>query len=499
MLGQVVGNYVVKEKIGEGGMGSVYLAEHRRISRSVAIKVMHPNAARNPELAARFLNEARAASKIGGENVVQILDFGELETGEPFIAMEWLEGETLRSLLARTPRPGLRQMIDVLKSVANALEAAHALGIVHRDLKPDNIFLVRQSSGIPLVKVLDFGIAKILEQQAEGGFKTQTGALLGTPAYMAPEQCTASKSLDHRCDIYALGVIAFQMLTGRLPFVADNWGELLVAQMTQDPPVPSQIAPGTSQPVSDAILRALAKSPGLRFASAKEFVNTLSVAALSQLEVGADPLRTLDDAVWPVVAPTKIVTTMSSSVGELQPTPRNDVARTLKQRLVPYRGWAAVGIGLVALAFAGTFLGTARSKTEATQSASQAPASPAEKPSVRPLAQPSLPLVTPILRNKVKPAAVAPKRSMADGTSETSKPRAPSAHLPQPPARPLPTPVVEEAKAPRPSAPEAPATVPEVIPKARSPKHLDRLVDPFNAAIPAAPAELKRRSKLENL
>jgi len=264
MIGRTIGNYVVRDKIGEGGMGVVFRAEHPHINRRVAIKVLHPGADRNPEVVHRFFNEARAATEIRNEHIVEVLDFGTLPEGMPYLVMEWLDGESLGSLLRSARKLPLAQAALIMSGIARALRAAHGKGVVHRDLKPDNVFLVKRDGEPALVKVLDFGIAKLLATGMPAQYQTQTGAIIGTPAYMSPEQCRGAKEIDHRTDVYALGVIGYQMLTGRLPFAADALGELLLKHLTETPPPADSLEPSVPAPVSQILARALEKEPEKR-------------------------------------------------------------------------------------------------------------------------------------------------------------------------------------------------------------------------------------------
>src|SRR3569623_1318945 len=264
MIGRTIGNYIVRDKIGEGGMGVVFRAEHPHINRRVAIKVLHPGADRNPEVVHRFFNEARAATEIRNEHIVEVLDFGTLPEGMPYLVMEWLDGESLGSLL-RTPRKlPLGRAALSMSGCARALRAAHGKGVVHRDLKPDNVFLVRRDGEPDLVKVLDFGIAKLLATGMPVQYQTQTGAIIGTPAYMSPEQCRGAKEIDYRTDVYALGVIGYQMLPGQLPFAAEALGALLLKHLTETPAPADSLEPSVPAPVSQILARALEKEPEKR-------------------------------------------------------------------------------------------------------------------------------------------------------------------------------------------------------------------------------------------
>jgi serine/threonine protein kinase len=276
MIGRAVGNYRVVSLLGEGGMGAVYLAEHPRIERKVAVKVLRGALAQDPVTVARFLNEARAASAIRHRGIIEILDSGTLEPeGAPYIIMELLEGEGLDARLRRLGRLGVADAVQVARETASALVAAHAKGVVHRDLKPANLFLVREEGG-ERVKVLDFGIAK-LHAAFAGGAHTQTGSLMGTPFYMSPEQCRNAKQADHRSDIYALGVILYEMLCGAPPFVAEGFGEIISMHLLTDPEPPSARNPEIPRELEQVILRALAKKPDERYASAAELAAALGL------------------------------------------------------------------------------------------------------------------------------------------------------------------------------------------------------------------------------
>lgn len=495
MLGKIVGNYVIKRKIAEGGMGVVYLAEHRAIPRTVAIKVLHAHLSRNTELIARFLNEARAASRIGGQHVVQVLDFGELDTGEPFLAMEWLEGETLRAMLERTGRVSLQETAELLANVAAALDAAHGLGIVHRDLKPDNIFLVRGPSGTTTSKVLDFGIAKIREPGTDAGFKTQTGALLGTPAYMAPEQCVASKTLDHRCDIYALGVIAFQMLTGRLPFTADNYGELLVAHMTAPPPVPRDLIPYLPSAASKAILKALSKSPNLRFDNAKTFIKLLSKAVPVPPPAPVDPTATVPDGHLATDDHRKVITTIRGSAIEVRS--RSNAASLLK-RIKARSGpglWAAAGLGILIAAYVGV-RGLTHVPAEHSSRPNVTPAVQPVKPTEPPWAGPS---VSKLVQTKAlkatsptspsRAAVQKPRRKREAGSEVIVLPLGYGQSAPNTTVPPSSSPATAKTPVPLvPASKSAAVSVPPLGPVAppRPRRQVDAIVDPFAGSPPPA-------------
>src|SRR5688572_10806384 len=244
-------------------MGAVYLAEHPLIGKKIALKVIHRELSGNREVVQRFFQEAKAVNKIGNEHIVEIHDFGVTPEGDHFYIMEYLEGRTLASILSREQTIDVMRALHIGAQIANALAAAHACGVIHRDLKPDNIMLMPRMGDPEFVKVLDFGLAKMF---AEGsGVKTAAGVLLGTPQYMSPEACESKPGIDHRTDIYALGILLFQMMTGRLPFDGESMGEVLVKQVTQLPPPPRGLNPAIPPSVEQILLRCLAKPVDARF------------------------------------------------------------------------------------------------------------------------------------------------------------------------------------------------------------------------------------------
>jgi serine/threonine-protein kinase len=249
-------------------MGEVYLARHRHIGRDAAIKVLLPEMSSNQEVVARFFNEARSTAAIRHPGIVEILDCDVHPSGHVYIVMELLEGEDLGQRLTRAGSfaADIPTAAAILAQVANAVGAAHAKGIVHRDLKPDNVFLCPPATadGVPLVKILDFGIAKLMAGDAQGHNRTRTGHLLGTPAYMSPEQCRGSVSIDHRTDIYALGCMAFEIVSGQPPFVRDGAGEVVVAHLMVEPPALSSLVPSVPPELDTLIARMLEKDPGAR-------------------------------------------------------------------------------------------------------------------------------------------------------------------------------------------------------------------------------------------
>jgi tRNA A-37 threonylcarbamoyl transferase component Bud32 len=271
--------FLIQSVLGQGAMGRVYLAEHVALGKAVCIKILHPHLSGDESLARRFHREARAASKLSHPNSIAIIDFGQAEDGTLFIAMEYLPGRDLRRVIREEfPIPPQR-IVKILGQVLSALEEAHAQGVIHRDLKPENIMISETRTEKDLVKVLDFGIAKIQEPGPEGGTLTVAGLVCGTPEYMAPEQARGDP-LDARVDLYAVGVILYQMLTGELPFKAESALATVTKHLTEEPIPPRERRPDlTIDPELEAIcLQAMSKDREKRFASAATMKAALEAA-----------------------------------------------------------------------------------------------------------------------------------------------------------------------------------------------------------------------------
>ncbi len=279
LIGQTVGNYLVTQKLGEGGMGSVYLAEHPTIGKKVALKVLHSEFCQNEEVANRFITEAKAVNAIGHPNIVDIVDYGVIQAGQRdrlvYFIMEYLSGITLSQVIrTQSPLPPERALTIALQ-VGDALAASHRCGIVHRDLKPDNIILLQRGRESDFVKLLDFGIAKLTGGDGLSSHRTRTGLVLGTPAYMSPEQCEGKANVDHRTDIYALGICLYEMLVGRVPFIGEGYGEILVQHLTARPIEPSRYRM-MSPHVEMVVLKALEKRPEMRYPNMDEMMRAMA-------------------------------------------------------------------------------------------------------------------------------------------------------------------------------------------------------------------------------
>ena len=283
-----IGAYQLVRKIGEGGMGEVWEAEHQMIGRRAAIKFLLPAFTTNQSTVERFFNEARAVAVVADPGIIQIYDYGR-EGDQAFIVMELLEGEELSRRLKRLGRLLALDAVRLARQIASSLARVHEKGVIHRDLKPDNVFLVGDPAvtGGERTKLLDFGIAKLTQHDTQ--FKTQTGAMVGTPAYMSPEQCRATP-IDHRSDIYSLGVMLFVMVAGRVPFVGEGSGDVLISQVRDAPSRPSQFAPDLPREVETVIMRCLEKQPDARYQSAAELCSALGrVEAFLASGAGFEP------------------------------------------------------------------------------------------------------------------------------------------------------------------------------------------------------------------
>jgi serine/threonine-protein kinase len=349
LIGATIGNYRVVAKLGEGGMGAVYLAEHPLIGKKVALKVLHEEYAANQDVVSRFFNEAKAVNDIGHPNIVDIIDFGMVQTGNGpgfvYFIMEFLGGESLSSLIMRESPVPWERAFHIATQVADALLASHGKGIIHRDLKPDNIYLIPRGREKDFVKVLDFGIAKLTGDQPGGSRKTRTGIVMGTPAYMSPEQCEGRGNIDNRTDVYALGIVLYEILTGSVPFGGEGYGEVLVQHLTKLPPKPTTIH-GALPPVIEAVLmRSLEKKREDRYLDMEQYLAALRdpqgfvdaagglEAFIKPTQAGSEALARATSYTGVVNAPTGTIapltravaaqrpTTLTSSTGEVQDFP----------------------------------------------------------------------------------------------------------------------------------------------------------------------------------
>ena len=303
MIGTVLGSYRITGELSAGGMGQVYKADHQVLPRHAAVKLLRPELTENTEIVQRFFNEAKAATAIRHPGIIEVFDFGYTEKGRAYLVMEFLEGEPLSRRIDRGP---MREAdaAQIARGIASALVAAHGKGIVHRDLKPDNIFLVPDPD-VPLgerPKVLDFGIAKLGDHMPKDLRHTVTGALIGTPLYMAPEQARAAAAIDGRADLYSLGCILYEMLVGKPPFTAEGAGELIAQHMFEVPVAPSQRGIEVSPDLEVLTMRLLEKEPEARYADATAVVAALG-RVLERMNVKPAPAETM---IVPAQAPSRL-------------------------------------------------------------------------------------------------------------------------------------------------------------------------------------------------
>ncbi|HMJ10470.1 MAG TPA: protein kinase [Polyangiaceae bacterium] len=458
----LAGKYRVERVLGKGGMGYVVAATHTQLEQRVAIKLLMPELAVLEEPVARFLREARAAVKIRSEHVARVLDVGKLDDGTPYMVMEYLDGHDLAAELDVRGSLPLQQAIDYVLQASEAIAEAHSLGIVHRDLKPANLFLSQHADGSPLVKVLDFGISKALlgDDGSPAPNLTATQSLIGSPYYMSPEQVRKPKTVDARTDIWSLGVILYELLSGRLPFTADTAMSVLAAVVSDPPPPLREVRPDVPSAVAEIVARCLEKEPARRFQYVAEFAQALmphapetSGAIISRIS-GMRRSASLAPRVvsTPLPADSKIridsatVHADSGDVGKLSASQPREPSH---ERGQIWR-WAAGG-ALIALISAGAVWSMRKPQPNLAPEAL-----PPELP-----AQHSLPLDERVVR-PVSPAVVAPDvRAVSDHGDAIDAGKAPVASAPASRARPRSTrPGVPRSKS---SARPSPAPPPGAI------------------------------------
>ena len=401
--GYVVGEYRIDKVLGRGGMGTVYAGVQPVIEKQVAIKLLNAQFSADVNLVRRFVDEARAVNRIRHANIIDIFSFGQLPPpdGRQYFVMEYLEGTTLAERMQRGDLSG-DDMPSFLTQICDALDAAHGENIVHRDLKPENVWIVTPKRGKPFVKLLDFGIAKLLSSGERS--TTQTGMVMGTPHYMSPEQCHG-KAVDHRTDIYAMGVMLYQLYSGRLPFQGETFAEILAKQIVDTPEPPSKHAQIPPE-LDKVIMRCLSKDPAGRPQSAKELGQTLA-----SILAGA-AARVQRAAGQPTSA-----TTLSASAVEVRRRALETEVAAKKggKRVVVGAALAAVAVGAIVVA---SLAGRGRPPAVAPQPSAAAPSSPA----ARPLAATPAPVPPPVA---VIPAA--PAEAPGPATSDVGKKHRPGA------------------------------------------------------------------------
>jgi serine/threonine-protein kinase len=434
----LAGKYRVERLLGQGGMGWVVEATHVQLEQRVALKFMHAkNSAENPDAVARFLREARAAARIQSEHIARVFDVGTLEGGEPYLVMEFLEGQDLEGLLREKGKLPIAQVVEIALQACEGLAEAHAKGIVHRDLKPANLFLARKTDGSTRVKLLDFGISKLAPQAgAPDQGMTSTQTLMGSPLYMSPEQLRSTKNVDRRADLWSMGIILYEMLGGRSPFEADTLPEVCARIMAEPPPGLS-IGNAAAEAV---VMRCLEKDPNRRYADAGALAMELAPLGVPESTAIADRIARVvrsGDASLPGLrveasgpqAPLAPVAAAAAS-GTVQTSAQFGTvssAKTSRRSAVP------VAVAGVAIAIAAMGIGVAsmRSKPAPTAPIVATPATPPTG-SVAPAWQPP-----PVMSAIAAPATGAAATDPAASAAPTA---APAPVLTNTPARPQPKP-----------------------------------------------------------
>lgn len=454
----VAGKFRIERVLGRGGMGVVVQAMHLHLDQRVALKFLLPDALVHPETLARFSREARAAAKIKSEHVARVIDVGTLDGGSPYIVMEYLEGEDLSAHLRKSGPLSASQATGFVLQVCEALAEAHAAGIVHRDLKPANLFLARYPDGTPCVKILDFGISKISGGESGRDFDmTRPTAIMGSPFYMSPEQMRSTRSVDARADIWALGVILYELVSGRLPFDADTMPELC-AKVLQESPAPLGNLAQSNYPTFEAVvLRCLEKDRGQRFQSIADLADALAPFAPHEAQRSLDLVARLSGA--PSArsgANSKPAVSVAAGAVSADSATQTDFGRTARG----HGSSRSLLVGLALLLGAGVGAGgwllsrptattaasaaptpSSRSVESATESqtvpapAASTPSPPAQSPAAT-AAAPAAPVPAPPTSASTKPT---PKLSA--GSLQKSRPAATEAPAPATaPAAPSPTP-----------------------------------------------------------
>ncbi len=438
--GTMLGEFRIEHVIGRGGMGCVYSAIHPVIGKKAAIKILRDDLCADPIAVDRFIDEARVVNQIGHPNIVDIFSFGQTAAGDAYLAMEFLHGETLRARAERKPL-SLDETIHVIATLAQTLEAIHEKGVVHRDLKPENVFLVEVRGKRPLIKLLDFGIAKLLSAKR---LRTLTGEVLGTPQYLAPEQA-AGDSIDHRADIYALGGIAFELLTNEPPFRATATLAVLAAHMEERPRAPTEVTANIPAELDSLVVRMLAKAPAERPTLA-EIITTLEDYNLRQ------SVRALREATLPplIREPTAIE----------PPVVPHPTQRRLDQRRAPWRWFALGGAAIVAVVVA---IAVAASGGD-------------PEPVASPSSPPPAPVATPIEEPKLETAA-APEPVKVEPEPVKVEPEPAPEPVAEPAAKTVKTPSRTRVTTRRTTTKVEPEVKPKLEPKPE-PEVVDDLVEP---------------------
>jgi serine/threonine-protein kinase len=449
--GQILlGKYRIERVLGVGGMGVVVAATHVTLEERVAIKFLLPDALKNQEAVARFLREARAAVRIKSEHVARVTDVGTLETGAPYMIMEYLEGGDLGSLAKTRGALAVETAVEYVLQACEALAEAHGLGIVHRDLKPSNLFVATRADGTPTVKVLDFGISKITGMAASGADlgMTKTTTIMGSPLYMSPEQMASSRDVDPRTDIWALGVILFELLTGRVPFQADTITQLC-AMILQQPPEPLRnLRPDAPEGLQNVIGHCLEKDRNRRYANVADFAHALAPYAPRRARLSIERVsRVVQAAGLSVTARTG-----NESMPPSQFAPNSTSAPWAQTGTQKKGGGVKIAAAIVGLLFAGAaaaaIVVVKRSSATAEPAASTSPPeSPEQKVAAAPAPAPEPVVVAPTPAPAPASAAATPAASAVKAASSKKVSSTTQAGKAKPPPA-APPPATPQAKPP---------------------------------------------------
>jgi len=348
------GKFRLERVLGEGGMGVVYAAVHLDLRKHVAIKLIRDELATHPEVVERMLNEARIAASLRSEHVARVLDVGTLDTGAPFIVMEYLDGADLATMLEEQGPLSPTTAIDYVIQACEAVAEAHAAGIVHRDIKPDNIFISNGADGEPMAKVLDFGVSKVLVGDRAGGVVTNPSSLIGSPSYMAPEAMQDSEQAGAPADVWSLGAVLYELVSGQRPFGGKNLPEVCAKVLSVDPPLLQTVAPGVPAALEEIVLRCLERDPTKRItvlelaAALAPLGSAESSAVVKRIERVASGIRLKPRSLAPSAKSSGVLSPLSIS---MPPAHRiaGAVALPMTSTLPPHRPWLKVAVGVGAI------------------------------------------------------------------------------------------------------------------------------------------------------
>lgn len=450
----LAGKYRIERVLGAGGMGVVVAARHIHLDEHVAIKFLLPEAARNPEAVSRFTREARAAIKIKSHHVARISDVGTLDSGAPYMVMEYLEGQDLSAMVRERGALPVAEAVELVIQACDAIAEAHGLGIVHRDLKPANLFCVRGTDGLPSVKVLDFGISKV--STLDGLDMTRTTAVMGSPFYMSPEQMTSAKSVDTRADIWALGVVLYELLAGRPPFHGETLPELSVRISTEAPPPLGHYRPDLPDGLEPAIFKCLEKDRERRYANVAELVGALVAYGPPRARASAERVsRIIHNAGLSKSAPEPTPTEVHgasprASTGGAWGATAMPGERRSRRGLIAALAVGVAALGAVGVGFA---LHPGKRAIAAPASAMPAAAPTASDSAVKPAAsEPSVLPAPPGSASAPVESATPSRRAPVHASPPLASPRAPARHVAPAPKKAATKRAAAKAPAPEPNA-----------------------------------------------